>query len=251
MLIQRRPDSLWLIKQHDHAWLSGQLAALWCRPGGGRLHHDLIAATGMHDWPWQEADCSPRFDQREGVPLDFLSIPLEERLPIYTEGLDRLMQVHPYVAMMVSLHYTAFAGLLGFEAFQQAEEVRRQQLLPLLTPLQRDEARLQLDLAYVQFFDLLSLYLCLTAPGSLPKSRPPWLWPGDRAMIPERREELSLKWVTDDQLSLSPFPFVEQVTCSIPISSLPQTSFDDEEEWRALWERSVQQWWEVTLIPGP
>lgn len=208
MLVRRPQDGSEIaIHQEQHALLSGVLAAAW-RPS---LHPRLIAAITLHDAPWRSIDSGPRKDPQGGI-IDFVSYPIAERLEFYTTGIDELEQVDPYVAYMVSLHYSSFAGMAKMTQFRAAESERRARLQPLLGRLAADVAR---DLKWLQFFDVLSLHLCLTGPDVPTENLPVWLRDDARwSTAPDGRRH-ALEWTNAHTSRIYPFPFEESLRVEV------------------------------------
>lgn len=250
MLLQRRFSSCLLIDQHAHAWASGEMASLWRGASGDvRLSHSLLQAITLHDLPWQASDRTLRWDAQTQLPLDFLGYPLEERLCLYSKGLDALGEFHPYVGLLVSRHYAAFKGLRGQGDFQRQEADRQQALLKKLSWMVLDDNRLAVDLQYLQLFDLLSLYICLAAPGVDASSRPPWLWPQDVFLAPDG-VSYSLSWKAPDTLGIEPFPFDDDAYVCVPYVEVQGVSFASKESWQAAWDQRSEDVLRVSFVPA-
>lgn len=250
MLLQRRVSSCLLIEQHAHAWVSGEMASLWCGASGDvRLSHALLQAIALHDLPWQESDRELRWDARTQLPFDFLGYPLDERLSLYSRGLATLAMLHPYVGLLVSRHYAAFKGLRGQTGFQKQEATRQEALLKRLSWMALDDNRLAVDLQYLQLFDLLSLYLCLAAPGVDASSRPPWLWPQDTFLAPDG-VSYSLSWKAPGTLGIEPFPFDDDVHVCVPYAEVEGVSFTSQGSWQAAWDQRSEDVLRVSFVPA-
>ncbi len=179
--------------------MSGLLAAAW-RPA---LDPRLIVAIAMHDTPWRAIDAVAR-RRADGTIVDFVSYPIEERLAFYATGITELEAVDAYVATMVSLHYSSFAGVAGIESFVSAEQARRERLAPLIGT--RVE-RIADDLRWLQFFDVLSLHVCLTGPDVPDEHLPPWLRNVSGWAKGADGRPFDLAWLDASTLSFSPHPF--------------------------------------------
>ena len=210
MLVRRPEDGSEIaIHQEQHALISGVLAAAW-RPA---LDPRLIAAITLHDAPWRAVDATPRHEQ--GRLVDFVSYPIDERLAFYTTGITELEAVDPYVAYMVSLHYSSFAGMAKLTEFRDAERVRRERLRPLLGEL---AAHTDEHLKWLQYFDVFSLHLCLTGPDVPKENLPVWLRDVSRwSTAPDGRER-RFDWVGPTSLRVAPFPFEGPLEVAVSVS---------------------------------
>ncbi len=209
MLVQPRRHALRLVTQHDHAMASGAMAAAWRGPGGDApLPPLLVVATALHDVVWRDEDARPSLDPDSGLPLDFAAFPPERKRALTAAGLARLDAVEPEVARLVRLHH---------ETLGTAVEPPR-------------------ALAWIRLFDRLSLWVCLTPPGSLEAHRPSWL--GDRVAAPDGTA-LRLAWEGEGHLRVDPWPFAgERLVLAIPHRDLPTGRWSQEEELVDAWHQA-------------
>ncbi len=190
--------------QEHHALISGVLAGAWAP---SRLDALLVQAIGIHDNPWREADANPVFDAERRLPHDFITYPMEAKIALYRRGIDQLETVHPWVAYLVSRHYTTFSGTRDVDALQRPETARRARLEAMLS-----DARVAASdegLRWIKFFDVFSLHLCLTGPRTQPGSVPRWLTDPDAWSTAPDGTELRLRWSDDTTLTVAPWPFVD------------------------------------------
>lgn len=208
MLIQRRDDGgLRLIAQHDHGLLSGELAAAWREPeGGDELRPELVLASALHDLAWRELDEEPRWNPETREPHDFLDFPPEDKYRAASEAIDRIEDLHPYAAVLVSLHYSTFGSPGRPPDFEESEEERRLELLDDLDDDAPGSDRIRRDLDFLRLFDNLSLFLCLATPGARAGSLPPWL-SQDLFRVPGREHRLELRWDDETHVTVEPFCF--------------------------------------------
>ena len=230
MLIRTRGDDSHAecVMQAHHAVLSGVLAGAW-RPT--RLPSLVVQAIGLHDDPWRTVDESPSVDPDRGWPRDFLSTPIETKLDFYATGIDRLEAVHPFVAYLVSRHYTTFAGTRDVDRLCEPEAERRDRLESRLTASQlaiADDA-----VAWMKYFDVWSLYLCLAGPDGDDASVPPWLASTDQWLEAPDGTTPSIHWRDDTTLVIEPTVFGEPpLGCPIEFRYLDSPASDQ----RALTE---------------
>lgn len=212
MLVQPRADALRLVRQHDHGLVAGALAGGWrAPPCPSGLPWTTVVAASLHDVAWQEEDRAPRLDPTTGRPHDFLTLPDEARERM-REGLGRLEEIDPTVGALVREHH---------EALRE----------------NRDPTG---EAAWVRFADVLSLHVCLTAPGGDPSALPGWLGPG--AFVPPGGgATLATTWLEPSLLRFEPFPFAgRELRLEIPFRDLPRRRYLDPADLRRAWESSVE-----------
>lgn len=257
MLVQEVDDSLRLIRQQDHAQLSGALAHAWRVPtetelgdqsaadrsdDGTSLPYRVVWATGVHDAAWTGLDRRPILDPETGRPCDFHRLPLSRKLEPYRRGIERIADLDSYAGFQVSRHYGSFldvnSGGDEVEAFLEAERRRREGLRERLPPPLRGDALLDRELAWLKLFDTLSLYLCLTGPDVETTARPGWLVPEDRVETPAGRT-LGVGWRSRRELVLEPeggpAPLASDLELRIPYREVPAmhgSQEELEESWR-------------------
>jgi hypothetical protein len=231
MLIRTTTDGTHeCMTQEHHALLSGVLAGAWLPT---RLPALLVQAIGLHDNPWRPVDAEPTFDPEAGLPHDFLGYPKAEKLDFYRRGIDQLEEVHPYVAYVVSRHYTTFAGTKDAEALTEPEAERRERLAERIRRPLLDEADVALE--WVKYFDILSLYICLDGPRATEDSVPPWLEdPTDWAEAPDGTE-LEFEWRDDRTLAIEPWPFTSKAMDYCLHFRRLDGRTDDAEAFREQW----------------
>lgn len=207
MLIRKTGEPAWeCVTQEHHALLSGLLAGAWAQ---SHIDPLVVSAITLHDAAWRDADAEPRLNPETGVPYDFVSYPYDDKIAFYQSGIDHLEEVHPYIAYMVSLHYTTFSGTRDEVRLQQPEAQRRERLEELIPgPLVSGSGR---ALEWVKFFDVFSLHLCLTGPEADSDWIPRWLTDSSTWSTAPDGTELELTWADDQTLEVTPWPFDKNV----------------------------------------
>lgn len=209
MIVTSEGSTLTFVTQPDHAWFSGELLSLWRKHGlpDNPRRAEILFAAREHDNGWREADAAPRCDPRTGRPLDFLSIPREDRIAIWLRGTARFAGGHPYAALLIVRHaLTLHADRRGqdeWDGFLEDLDELEQGLLEeqgVGEDTVRDDYRL-LDLA-----DLASLAVCS-------RWRQPFVRHGLRGEL------------RDGTLHLDPFPLAGATTFRVPCRRLPGRSF--------------------------
>ncbi len=177
MLVRDRGESWQLVRQPDHADLSGQLARAW---GGDaveplRSSISLALAATRHDDGWAVYDRRPAWDPEKGRPRNFLDVPVGCHLAFYRACVEVVTEEDAYAGLMVSMHaagiYTGRYGtqpslslthagrhegeIKAFVAEQEASRGARVAALGVA------DEELWGNYKLLQVFDRLSLLLCL------------------------------------------------------------------------------------------
>jgi len=94
------------IGQPSHAWLAGQLARSWGNEQFGRVEplDDVCLAAAQHDVGWATRDLEPVFNPDTGLPQSFTEVPVEDHLPLFTDGPVSLVSQSRYASLLVSMH---------------------------------------------------------------------------------------------------------------------------------------------------
>jgi len=210
VIVREKPDSFVLVKQHDHALVSGEFARHWAkRP---RPLEPTLYAIAHHDVAWQAPDASVRWNEETGRPYSFVDYPPEAKVRAYAGGLDWLEERDLYAACLCSMHYETLMRRFGASeteaGFADAESRRQARLR---AGMSREELEnLEHNLALLRLCDGLSLYVCLNEPGD-GEYPPPY--PGGFELAGERFEPA---WEDRHTLRLEPNPFSGAFGFSIP-----------------------------------
>jgi Protein of unknown function (DUF3891) len=168
MLIRPEPDGSYLaIGQASHAWVSGQLARAWGNDefGGVEPWEEVCLGAEQHDIGWAEWDLDPKIDPDTGRPHTFISLPLPEKLELWSRAARKMISQSRYAALLVSMHGTAL-----YEAFPPAEPDEQalvQRFLDEQRALQQqlsgglDPAEVRRNQKLIFAWDYISLALCL------------------------------------------------------------------------------------------
>jgi len=183
-----RDVHLLVIRQTDHAFLSGFFAREW---GNERFtkpkpNASFCLAVEEHDNGWSEWELQAELDSKTKLPYSFMSIPTAAHIALYQKGIERVVKADHYAGLLVSMHASCLydrsrATMPGFSAkYVKAEEhqlanefiqqLRLQQLRlkldlrgnPNTKPLMED-ALVNANVARVEALDRLSLYFCMDA----------------------------------------------------------------------------------------
>lgn len=214
------------------------------------LPFELVLATALHDVSWLEVDDRPLLDRETGRPHSFHTHPLESKLEAYERGLDRLETLSRHAALLASMHYTMSLDSSEASDFIEREEKRRLRLTIELGMTEEDAEQLSRELAYVRLFDNLSIFLCMTPPGSDDRQRPDWIDDLRHVRSPDG-PLLHLTWLGEDLVHVDPFPFRDAVPLQLPYRELARQEFDSEEELIRAWDAAPESSWTAWLRPAP
>jgi Protein of unknown function (DUF3891) len=268
MIIQEQGDHLILIRQTDHAVLSGYFA----RESGNEnfaqpepLESFQLAAT-EHDNGWNERELQPRIDPVTFLPYSFMSLPTEEHIELYQRGIERVVKVDRYAGLLVSMHCAGLydktrATMPGFSAkyvkTQEAPLVSdflqrlRLQQLRLKVDLRGDPATkdfadekwLQANAQRLEALDRLSLYFCLGP-----------LEPATIDAVPANYQGREVDWnlqPEDNGATLEPYPFRrDPLEISILARRIPKRRYADDLELQKVLAQAPYFGLQFTLRDG-
>ena len=106
MILYEQDNEVVIIRQTDHALLSGFFAREWGNELFSRPEpfESFRLAAAEHDNGWQEWEIMPKVDPATFLPYSFMSIPTEAHIALYQQGLERILKVNHYAALLVSMH---------------------------------------------------------------------------------------------------------------------------------------------------
>lgn len=112
MIIPAREPKLLLVRQPDHARMSGRIALRWRRPvwlppGAWKRFRNAVE---RHDEGWISEEARPALDSR-GFPHDFLSLPLTRHLAVWRRSIKLAGQVDSYAGLLVAQHARWLTGM--------------------------------------------------------------------------------------------------------------------------------------------
>ncbi|WP_409254253.1 DUF3891 family protein [Bacillus sp. SCS-153A] len=215
MIIRENNDSFIMIRQHDHANLSGEITRHF-NPSifkSNQFFEDVVHAAREHDRGWIDLDETPIWNDTAEAPYSFADYPLLPKLAFYTIGLDEIETINVYAALLCSMHFCSFFSQTknpdGLH-FLHAESKRQKNIKKNLPVL--DEDLLHQHFRLLQFSDDLSLYLCLNEPGVEKDHEHPWFKKGFRntELFNPRRDPLTAHWQDSHKVTVDPFPFLEE-----------------------------------------
>ena len=251
MIIREQGDELLLIRQTDHAFLAGFFAKEWGNEEFPKPEpfESFCLAAAEHDNGWSEWEVQPTLDAKARTPYSFMSIPTDEHIALYQRGIERLVKVDHYAALLVSMHCAglydrARATMPGFSAkyvksnesalvTEFVQRLRLQQLRLKVdlraNPATRDlvvEEALKANFERLEALDRLSLHLCLNPQEDCVIDAVPKDAAGNEVDLDMRSEGSNV-------LTLAPYPFKRKVLeVSILARRIPKRVYVDDEDFQ-------------------
>lgn len=251
MIIREQGDELLLIRQTDHAFLAGFFAKEWGNEEFPKPEpfESFCLAAAEHDNGWSEWEVQPTLDAKARTPYSFMSIPTDEHIALYQRGIERLVKVDHYAALLVSMHCAglydrARATMPGFSAkyvksnesalvTEFVQRLRLQQLRLKVdlraNPATRDlvvEEALKANFERLEALDRLSLHLCLNPQEDCVIDAVPKDAAGNEVDLDMRSEGSNV-------LTLAPYPFKRRVLeVSILARRIPKRVYVDDEDFQ-------------------
>jgi hypothetical protein len=252
MIVQPRAADLLLIRQTDHAALSGELAEHWGNaafaPPAPR--DSMVRAAARHDDGWRVWEAAPRVDPRTQRPYQFTDLPLAEHAAFYVTGVDAVAAEDAYAGLLVCLHlsglYQRRFGIdptLPVKPLSPEEDRARAEVIEQLAARQQalrqrlaasavpapllEEGQVWANYKLLQIFDRLSLYFCTRPPRPMTLRPAPVDYHG-------RDAELTLEPLGGPAVRVTPWPFdVASLPVRVRASVVPDRPYRDDADFRA------------------
>ena len=215
---QKQSATEWqLIAQADHGALAGEMASKIARLDFPKLAPEVVQAIAIHDDGWRQIDEAAR-RRNSGRPLSFFEEAPADIFKAWRCSIGAATQIAPIAGILVSEHFCRIARDFSRAAttppevsqvmttfvereIAQQEELREQQ--------NRDNEEINLLVDVLQFFDLLSLYVCC---GSL-----------ENAEFPQRFKHKSFRLHHEiDRFRVEPSLFERSTNFSIKSTQYPR-----------------------------
>jgi Protein of unknown function (DUF3891) len=270
MIVQEQGDQLILIRQTDHAVLSGFFAREWGNDLFQRPEpfESLLLAASEHDNGWREWELQPIIDPKTRLPYSFMSLPTDAHIELYRRGIDRVVRSDRYAGLLVSLHASglynrARATIPGFSA-KYVKSTETELVNGFLQGLKLQQLRLKVDLRgdpltkeFVQdkllesnarrleALDRLSLYFCM--------SSTPHDATIDAVPVDDKGSEGDWELRPDgpNAVSLGPYPFRrEPLQVSILARRVPKRLYADSLDFQKTVARAPYTALSFTLHAG-
>lgn len=267
MIVREEGDRLVLVRQTDHALLSGWLAAAWgAAPWSPPVPYDACVVAGrIHDLPWAAFDETlPR--RSDGRPYAFDELARSIVTPMYGRGLDAIERIDPYAALLSSLHFSGFfvshwgwmpRGPLpapsdeegrAIASFVERELARQGRLRERLGIDEAGDRELRFGYLLLQLWDRLSLDICRRGFHGWSDEYPPTpVGPEPDARVVRLRVALEPGGVC----LLDPYPLVvSPYRARVPAVEVPRPVADDGAGLRLAWREGGADAIEVTFQPA-
>ena len=270
MIVQEQGDQLILIRQTDHAVLSGFFAREWGNDLFQRPEpfESLLLAASEHDNGWRDWELQPQIDPKTRLPYSFMSIPTDAHIELYQRGIERVVKSDRYAGLLVSMHASglydrARATIPGFSA-KYVKSTESELVNGFLQGLKLQQLRLKVDLRadagkkeFVQdklleansrrleALDRLSLYFCMS---SVPHDATI-----DAVPVDDRGSEVDWElWPRGpNAVALGPYPFRrEPLQVSILVRRVPKRLYANSLEFQNTLARAPYSALNFTLHPG-
>jgi Protein of unknown function (DUF3891) len=222
-----------LVRQPDHARVSGEIAQHLAIAGAPPADDDIVRGISLHDEGWAAFDegrerleaTSASYSSanvavdREGRPLSFLEIKAGDFLRAWRGSIDSAEAVAPIAALIVSGHFYRLGKFgISMAAYPEddAQSVREflaseeQRQCRWLRRQNRGESEVQYWTDVLRFCDLLSLYLCCGSQESV--EFPQRIGPNGKTIRLQ---------VQDGIFVLTPSPLAKEVEFSVAAHSYP------------------------------
>ncbi|MDP9146425.1 MAG: DUF3891 family protein [Acidobacteriota bacterium] len=251
MIVHEQDNDLVIVRQTDHALLSGFFAREWGNEefSPPEPSESFRGAAAEHDNGWLEWELLPRIDPATFLPYSFMSIPTIEHIALYQRGIERILKTDHYAALLVSMHCSGLydrerATMPGFsakyvrssESQMAADFVHRLRLQQLrlkvdlrgnpATKLFSDDKTLHANLQRLEAVDRLSLYVCLASQDDATIESVPLSEDGAET-------DWELTRDNDGNITLAPYPFRrEPLALSILARHVPKRRYANDADFQ-------------------
>ena len=253
MIVQQQFDPMVVIRQTDHAFLSGFFAREWGNSPFARPEpfSSFCLAAAEHDNGWQEWELAPGVDSKTFMPHSFMTIPTNEHISLYQRGIDRVVKVDLYAGLLVSMHCMNLydrsrATIPGYSA-KYVKSHEQHLANDFVQRLRLQQVRLKVDLRNdlaikpfiednlikvnsqrLEALDRLSLYFCLGGAEDASIDGVPIDDSG-------REVEWQVRPTTSNQFTIYPYPFRrDPLEFAILARRIPKSRYVDEAELQSV-----------------
>lgn len=243
MIRRQEPDSVWVIRQAAHAYISGQIAAHWTAGGITALfpYEELLVAAACHDAGWTAADQQPRING-QGQPRTFTEMDLDEHFAIWQHSIEAVFAQNRYAGLLTAMHCTALYEIRlrtqadpadarqRIERFIETWQAWQESLSAVLKDHPRYALAVQPDLLAdnlrrLQVWDYLSLLLCM---GSVSEQII------DDVPLDGERKTLRVAASGPRGMALDPFPLDGPLTVWIDAQPVGSGVFETDDDLRQV-----------------
>jgi len=242
MIRREESDSIWIIHQMAHTYISGRIAEHWI--GDGAMvctpREEMLLAAYTHDAGWAASEQAPRINA-QGFPRTFTEMDLDEHFVIWQDSIDSVYMQNRYAGLITSMHCTAlYEQRLRYLSDAPSDRERVQDFLDsqraweqaLITSLREhpryalavESACLNNNLRLLQVWDYLSLLLCMSTVHEQVLE--------DVPLSEHRRDVLYVSAGGPRSMVLDPFPLSQPLTIWIDARQVIGGPFESDEEFQ-------------------
>ncbi|SIS53739.1 DUF3891 family protein [Salimicrobium flavidum] len=221
MIVREYKEGFIMIRQHDHALISGKMARQWRKDFllTSRIRSEADWAIEVHDRAWIPLDKKPLWNEEKQRPFSFIDYPLEEKLQAYRSGIEETAKESLYAGILTSMHYQSFfendrEDPHAAEFYDEQTHVQEQLFSQMRVEVPQELRQLHFE--RLQFCDNLSLYICMNKPGVSKEDEVSWFKDGFPQPFDFAPGGVSSYWRDETSVILKPFPFSEEWTASVP-----------------------------------
>jgi len=267
VIVREEGEDLVLVRQSDHALLSGWLAAAWGAPpwAAPEPYLSSVVAARLHDLAWTTFDEALPC-RADGRPYAFSEVARSVSTRLYAQGLDAVQAIDAYAGLLASLHFSGFftshwgwshrgrpQSLDGDEedairGFLEREDERQRRLRDRLGVDQVRDRQLMCNYLWLQLWDRISLDVCRHGFTG---------WSADYPATPAGRREdaetvrLHVELEPDGVCRLDPYPLLPHpFRARIPAVRVPTALLGDGATLRRAWRAGGADAVEVTFLSG-
>ncbi|MEA2646526.1 MAG: hypothetical protein QOE92_1609 [Chloroflexota bacterium] len=268
MIVRQEGEELVIVRQADHAHLSGALAAAWGEPPWAVPvpFPSVVVGARLHDDAWVGFDEAPALTE-DGRPRSFFEVDRELTSEMYRRGVDAVAVHDRYAGLLVSLHYSGFfhghwdwepfarpgdfGGAEGaaLRRFVDGELIRQAGLREELGIAAGADSDLAANYRWLQLWDRVSLDICrqdATQPWAVDYPEVPVSYePG------APRAVLKFAMVARGHYTLSPFPLRGGgFPARLPATRIRHLPGERPEVFLARWRTARRSWIEARIEPA-
>jgi hypothetical protein len=252
-VILQQGDPITVIRQTDHAFLSGFFAREWGNDTFSRPEPfaSFCLAAAEHDNGWQEWELAAGADPKTFAPYSFMTVPTEEHIALYQRGIDRIVKVDLYAGLLVTAHCMGLydrshATIPGYSAkYVKSQEQHvandfvqrlRLQQLRLKVDLRNnsatkefvDENLIKANAQRLEVLDRLSLYFCMGGAED-----------ASIEAVPVNDQGKEVDWEVrpagQNQFTIHPYPFRrDPLEFAILARKIPKRRYADDADLQAV-----------------
>ena len=264
MIVQMQEEHFVVIRQTDHAAVSGEFAVEWGNETFARpeAFESFRLAAAEHDNGWREWDESPRIDPETHEPWQFMAMPVADHLSFYQYGIKNVLKQDLYAGLLVSMHCTGIysqrygtdpglklkryspeveAIVQGFRERMENQQKHMRKQLGAGGEFGADEERaLWANYKRLQMADRLSLYFCMAPPaaGTL----------GPAPVDEQQDAQWQLRPAGGNKVTIAPYPFRrDALEVRIKARRIARKSYRDDAELREALGQAKEELLEFTI----